>query len=155
MSTEKCIGYSHRAVMEGNSNYFRYLVRVWALVQRDLLAWLGLKARFLAWLFLASGLRYSRPGPAFVASSGFGFSWPASPGFICFWPGWLTSHSPYVRTSISRYIWLYIRQGDYTIGGGKRWWALGLTQTYFLFVCLGTAFRYVYQCCILAVQYLI
>jgi hypothetical protein len=31
----------------------------------DLLARLGLKARFLAWLFLASGLRYSRPGPAF------------------------------------------------------------------------------------------
>ena len=50
----------------------------------NLLARLGLKARFLAWLFLAFGLRYSRPGPAFVASSGFGFSWPASPGLYVF-----------------------------------------------------------------------
>ena len=33
----------------------------------DLLARLGLKAGFLAQLFVASGLRYSGPGPAFVA----------------------------------------------------------------------------------------
>src|ERR1700733_16241491 len=81
----------------------------------DLLARLGLEARFLAQLFTASGLRYSRPGPGFLASCGFGFSWPASRGFICFLPDRLTSRGPYVRTGITGEILLYTRQGNYTI----------------------------------------
>ena len=76
----------------------------------DFLARLGLKARVLAWLLVASGLRYSKPGPGFVALFGFGFSWPASPGFICLWPDQLTSHGLYVKTSLSGEIWPYIRK---------------------------------------------
>ena len=78
----------------------------WTRVRSGFLAWLGLKARSPAWLFVASGLRKSWPEPSFEASLSFGFLWPASPGVVCFQPGWLTSHGPHVWTHSHRKNWL-------------------------------------------------